>query len=265
MFTNLIESSSHRRELKRRGSFFAFTVLSYGIFFALAGVFSVVAYDARVSAQQLELVTLLEPIEFPDVTPVPDRVLPAGEAPAGDQQREQNIATRTDAFAPVNSPIVPDGVSATPATVPPVPQGIYTIGDTNSDPGVRPGSGGSGRPENSSGSRPVVVMTEPPPAAPEPRQVPKVVSKRVLNGEAIELPKPAYPRLAQETRVQGTVLIQVLLDESGKVISAQVASGHPLLSGAAKQAAYRARFSPTMIGDQPVKVSGIITYNFVLN
>jgi outer membrane biosynthesis protein TonB len=42
-------------------------------------------------------------------------------------------------------------------------------------------------------------------------------------------------------------------------------SGHAFLTGEAVRAAYRARFSPTKIGEQPVKVSGIITYNFVLN
>jgi len=40
-------------------------------------------------------------------------------------------------------------------------------------------------------------------------------------------------------------------------------SGHPLLRGAAEQAARGARFSPTLLSGQPVKVSGVITYNFV--
>ena len=39
----------------------------------------------------------------------------------------------------------------------------------------------------------------------------------------------------------------------------------PLLILEAQKAAYQARFSPTMIGEQPVKVSGVITYNFILN
>jgi TonB family protein len=86
----------------------------------------------------------------------------------------------------------------------------------------------------------------------------------VINSEAIELPKPVYPPMAIQIRLQGTVAVQVLIDESGRVVSARAMSGHALLAGAAQQAAYRARFSPTKIGDQPVKVSGVITYNFVL-
>ena len=56
----------------------------------------------------------------------------------------------------------------------------------------------------------------------------------------------------------------MLIDETGKVISAQAMSGHPLLRAAAVQAAQQALFTPTVLGGQPVKVSGVITYNFVL-
>jgi outer membrane biosynthesis protein TonB len=60
------------------------------------------------------------------------------------------------------------------------------------------------------------------------------------------------------------VNVQVLLDETGKVVSARAVSGSPILSPAAVNAAYQARFSPTLIGNQPVKVSGVIVYNFRL-
>ena len=86
----------------------------------------------------------------------------------------------------------------------------------------------------------------------------------MINGEAIELPKPPYPQLAKTNRIQGMVSVQVLIDESGKVVSAHALSGNAFLTTEAVRAAYRARFSPTKIGDQPVKVSGTITYNFVL-
>ena len=70
--------------------------------------------------------------------------------------------------------------------------------------------------------------------------------------------------MAKQIRLQGTVSVQVMIDETGKVISAKAVGGHPLLLAAAQQAAYGARFSPTKLGDQAVKVSGVITYNFVL-
>jgi protein TonB len=86
----------------------------------------------------------------------------------------------------------------------------------------------------------------------------------VINGEAISLPRPIYPPLARTSHVHGQVVVQVLIDEGGKVISAQIVSGHPILAPEAKKAALQARFRPTMLSNQPVKVSGVITYNFVM-
>jgi protein TonB len=110
----------------------------------------------------------------------------------------------------------------------------------------------------------IVEIGEPPPA-PDPPKPPRVVSKGVINGQAIYLPRPNYPEMAKRIRLQGTVNVQVLIDEQGRVISAKAISGSPFLTVEAQRAAMGARFSPTKLGDQPVKVSGIITYNFVLS
>ncbi|MGD9590188.1 MAG: energy transducer TonB [Pyrinomonadaceae bacterium] len=91
----------------------------------------------------------------------------------------------------------------------------------------------------------------------------KRISGGVLNGKALSLPKPPYPPAARAVRASGAVSIQVLIDTNGEVFSAQTVSGHPLLRPAAAIAACGARFSPTLLQGQPVKVSGIITYNFV--
>jgi TonB family protein len=104
----------------------------------------------------------------------------------------------------------------------------------------------------------------PPPPTPTPVRNPRgPISGGVLNGKAISLPRPTYPSIARAARASGTVVVQVTLDESGKVISARAVNGHPLLQQAAVQAAYGARFSPTQLSGQPVKVTGVITYNFV--
>lgn len=86
----------------------------------------------------------------------------------------------------------------------------------------------------------------------------------VLNAKALSLPQPPYPPIARAARAQGTVVVQVVVDEDGKVIAATAITGHPLLRQAAVNAARQARFSPTILSGQPVKVSGVITYNFVL-
>lgn len=95
-----------------------------------------------------------------------------------------------------------------------------------------------------------------------PQPAPKVISGGVLNGKATSLPKPVYPAAASSVRATGTVAVQVTIDETGKVISATPVSGHPLFSASAVQAARSSTFSPTMLSGQPVKVSGVITYNF---
>ena len=108
----------------------------------------------------------------------------------------------------------------------------------------------------------------PEPAEPPPPPVKgatgKPISGGVLNGKAISKPEPAYPRIAQAVKASGTVVVQITVDESGKVVSANAVSGHPLLHNAAVQAARQARFSPTLLSGKPVKVTGTITYNFNL-
>lgn len=88
------------------------------------------------------------------------------------------------------------------------------------------------------------------------------ISGGVLNGKAITLPPPAYPAIAKSAKASGTVIVQITIDETGKVISARAVSGHPLLQAAAVQAAYKATFSPTKLSGVPVKVTGTISYKF---
>jgi TonB family protein len=108
-------------------------------------------------------------------------------------------------------------------------------------------------------SPPVAKAT--PPKAPLTPKAP--ISGGVLNGKAISLPKPAYPPIAKAAKASGTVVVQVVVDERGNVISAHAVSGNPLLQTAAVEAARGAKFSPTKLSGQPVKMTGIIRYNFV--
>jgi TonB family protein len=83
----------------------------------------------------------------------------------------------------------------------------------------------------------------------------------IVNGRAIELPAPKYPATGTGVRVSGQVQVKVLIDETGKVISAEAVFGPELLRASAVEAATRARFKPTLVAGVPVKVSGIITYD----
>lgn len=111
------------------------------------------------------------------------------------------------------------------------------------------------------GEEPVAVSREGESAA-VPADVPGTVSKGVLNGSAIDLPKPAYPAAARAVGAKGTVGVAVVVDENGNVISASATSGHPLLRSSAVEAARQARFNPTLVDGVAVQISGVIIYNF---
>jgi protein TonB len=109
----------------------------------------------------------------------------------------------------------------------------------------------------------VLLDSEPPPS-PGPKPILKPVSGGVLNGTAVYLPPPTYPDAAKRMRTQGVVTVDVILDETGKVVAANASSGPAMLREAAVQAALKAKFSPTKLSGQPVKVSGTINYKFAL-
>jgi len=100
-------------------------------------------------------------------------------------------------------------------------------------------------------------------AAATPAGAIKTISGGVIHGKAVSLPKPPYPPAARAVRASGAVSVQVLVDTDGRVISASAVSGHPLLRAAAESAARSAVFEPTLLSGRPVRVSGVITYNFV--
>jgi TonB family protein len=114
---------------------------------------------------------------------------------------------------------------------------------------------------DSSRNNVVANDSEPPPA---PRPLLKPVSGGVLNGKAIALPAPTYPDIARRMRQAGKVEVEVIVDENGKVISARATAGPSVLRDVAVEAALRARFTPTKLSGQPVKISGRIDYNFTL-
>jgi protein TonB len=269
MFENLVESTSHKEDLARKSYFLLGTLGVYavlGVAFFVAGIYW---YDAHLENQNLELTTLVAPVPVPPQQAEPDK---PKEAPKPADNKDPQVAQRTELVARVDMPtVVPKDVSSEKSKVPPVPPGqAVQISNRNFDPaagsgpiGPATGGGGGGAP-----AAPIVKdVDEPPPAPkPTPTPVPKPsapISGGVLNGKAISLPKPAYPAIAKSAHASGTVTVQVLIDENGSVVAAHAVSGHPLLQAVAVQAARSARFSPTKLSGQPVKVSGVITYNFV--
>ena len=103
----------------------------------------------------------------------------------------------------------------------------------------------------------------------------------ILNGRAISLPKPEYPEAAKAAKIGGFVVVDVLIDENGNVIEAvaepndgrtrTAPDGTKLdpvpvdqsLRDAAEATALLARYTPTRLSGEPVRVRGKIVYNFV--
>jgi len=88
------------------------------------------------------------------------------------------------------------------------------------------------------------------------------ISAGVLNGKAISLPKPDYPAEARAAGTEGVVVVQVTIDEQGNVTEARPISGPKQLQEVSVNAALQAKFSPTLLSGEPVKVTGVLVYNF---
>ncbi len=88
------------------------------------------------------------------------------------------------------------------------------------------------------------------------------VAGGVLNGKAISLSRPDTPDAAKTAGVGGAVAVQVTVDETGNVSEAKAVSGHPLLQQVSVSAALQAKFAPTSLMGEPVKVTGVLIFNF---
>jgi protein TonB len=243
-----------------------------GVFFVTAVVISIFASDYRLGTDSFELVEMIAPVEMTPVEPEPPRIQP--RTPSSAPATSANVLpTRRVSQANINeTPKDMTSISVKPNSEVSRPPGLYEIGPKNTDPSV-----GAGRESNETGtgvgptglvaSAPVIKDTPPLPVPPPVREPPVVKppvtqSMGVVNGMATSLPKPNYPPAAKAVNVQGKVDVQVLIDESGRVISAKAVSGNALLREAAVAAARNARFTPTLLSKVPVKVTGVIVYNF---
>src|SRR6266576_2469640 len=208
MFDNLVESSSHKDDLSRKGSFVIGTALIYGVLMLAFFVAGIYWYDNHLAQMDLELTTLVAPVPVPQQQKQDE---PKQEAKP--TKVDQNVDVRKELIADVTrTELVPKEVSAKASDVPPVRRGVTTIqgtADSNSAAPIAAGSGTGtvvGVP-----TKVEVADAPPPPPAPTPPRAP--ISGGVLNGKAISLPKPPYPAIAKQAHASGTVVVQVTIAE----------------------------------------------------
>lgn len=278
MFNSLVESGSHRADLKRKGKFFLGATAFYALLLAVTGVGSIYAYNASIDdTSALEVYAIMR---FSPAEARPEPARREEQRPAASNNREQQYATRRgdpSVITPYNeNRVAPESAKDVGARVR-VRPGDYDSdatatggpANTNYTDGGGNNTGNGGGPavdDKDTTTPPPTPPTRPtPPPAPPRESKPLNVSMGVLVGKAISKPAPVYPAIARAAGAQGPVTVQVLIDEQGRVLSAKATGGHPLLQQAAVQTAYKWRFTPTMLSGQPVKVTGVVTYNFTLN
>jgi periplasmic protein TonB len=104
-----------------------------------------------------------------------------------------------------------------------------------------------------------------------PIAVPKVatpqrvrVSQGVTQGLLLRKIQPAYPPLARQARIQGSVLLQAEISKDGSIQNLRLISGHPMLAPAAIEAVKQWKYKPYILNGEPVEVETQITVNFTL-
>jgi protein TonB len=254
MFDTLVESTGQKKG-GRTGWFFLATSLIYLVVLTTTAVLTILWFNPGLT-DALDVTALLAPPPPPPAAPPPP--------PAAKQVVVKQVEAPTT-FTPPTKP--PEKIPpATEVKSRPVQVAVATTGVPGGVPGGQPGGVPGGVPGGAGAGEP--PPPPPPPPQPTPTPTPRReiqrVSGGVLQGSAIKKIHPPYPPIAKAAHAQGAVQIQVLIGEDGRVISADVVSGHPLLREAALQAARQWVFRPTELSGVPVKVQGILTFNFTL-
>lgn len=253
MFDVLVESSK-RKSGKRAGRYFVVTTAIYGIALVALGIGTVIGFSPAL-AEEYNLATLIAP-------PVP----PAPSAPAP-VAKLQNV--RAD--APLDIFMPPKKIVDIPPDITDVDLTRRSPRPTAGTPGLPPGIGSDG----CIGCK-VIKDDGPPPQPPPPTPTPEMkkpevkppsttkVSEGVLQGKAVKRQVPVYTQIAKTTRAAGMVQVVVTISEEGRVLEAQAINGHPMLRPLAVDAARQWVFTPTTLSNVPVKVQGVLSFNFVL-
>ena len=111
---------------------------------------------------------------------------------------------------------------------------------------------------------PADVLRAGPPAPPPP----PLPGQPIRVGGSIRAPmqlrkvNPAYPPIAQSARVQGVVILEVVIDEQGRVADAKILRSIPLLDQAALDAVRQWEYTPTLLNNVPVAVIMTVTVQF---
>lgn len=257
MFNKLVISTNERRK-GRIAKFFFGTSAVYAMVIVGMLALSVVVSSPRLADTSERMLTL--------ITPPP----PAGPPPARPRENTPPpVEPRNDPTQIRDLDEVMKAPAPKPRSAPPSLSdfnGDYVAGGIDSGQGT-PGPGVLG----SHGSDETLAAAPPRPVEPPRPAPPQIDTTRpvrltssVLQGKAIDRRTPNYPPLAKQIHLSGSVSVEVMIALDGHVEAARAISGHAMLVTAAVEAARGWRFEPTLLNGVPVRVSGVIVFNFTM-
>src|SRR5207302_1422947 len=110
------------------------------------------------------------------------------------------------------------------------------------------------------------LVAPPPPVEQKKATVQRIrVGGQVQQANLIRQPKPVYPPLAKQARIQGVVRFNAIIGKDGTIQNLTLISGHPLLVPAAQEAVKQWLYKPTLLNGEPVEVATVIDVNFTLS
>jgi periplasmic protein TonB len=255
MFDKLVESTKSKQR-GRSGRLFFLTGLIYATLLGTLVVWTILGFSPG----------LAEGVDFSRLTPLVPYTAPP---PVSLQHSPQRNVQEVGFVPPSGRDEIPPPTQVLPVTRASTSGLVRVIGGP-----IGPGS--DLMPSRFPGGSEIGAHVPPPPPRPTPTpeptpevkptpRTPTKVSEGVTQGLAIRRVLPQYPAIARAARAAGPVQVQILISEEGRVLSAEVLGGHPLLRQAALDAARQWGFRPTLLSQVPVKVQGVLTFNFTLN
>lgn len=265
MFDQLLESAQKREGTKKPTTFAISFVLHLTV---LAALFIVPLYLTEI-LQELNFLTFVSSppnpeASFPQAQAKREAAKATKEVEQSDAKQDVQVVTSNEFTEPTE---IKEKVSDKVVVAP-----IDTGGD--SDAGLPGGTavGGSGAGSRTGtpglmvndGPSMIVAGGPPPPPPPPPPAEPVKVGGNVLASKLTNRVEPIYPEIAKKARVQGIVILKIVVDENGNVASVNVHSGHPMLAPAAIEAVKKWRYTPTELNGIKVPVEGTVVVNFTL-
>jgi len=198
------------------------------------------------------IMPLAAEVEVPPIAPAfKPEYMPTAAPPPAPPPPASAARPETSRVAPITAPtdIAPEPVILSHQIGDVIEGAIGEIGSTAARPGVL---------------TPNIAPAPAPAPPPQPPKIARVGFLGIREPKKIVNVVPEYPEIARISRREGTVILEAVLDVTGRVQSVRVLKSVALLDDAAIRAVQQWRYTPTELNGVPVQVLMTITVNFTL-